>query len=96
MVGSREVLRSLPVVRVLVDENIPSVATSVHVRIPQAYTARCEATAHGMNRFASLVQHRLEHQVPFRAQLGGVVLVHFPELGAYVLRPPGPVPTPIF
>ena len=61
MVGPRKSLRSLVVVRVIVKENFPDVATSVHVPIPQAYTARCGTTAYGDYLFASLAKHRLEH-----------------------------------
>lgn len=80
LVGPCACLRSLPLVRVRVDENVPDVETSVHVPIPQACTARCETTAYGVNRLAPLVQHRMEHLVALRARLGRVVIVHLPEL----------------
>lgn len=39
--------------------------------MPQAvYTARCETTAYGVDRFVALVPHRHEHLVALRAQLG--------------------------
>lgn len=44
MVGPREPLRSPAVVRVLVEENAPDVATIVHVPILQAYTAKSSNT----------------------------------------------------
>ena len=62
-------------------ENSEGVATRVDIIMPHAYyTARCETTAFGLGQFVALLSHLLEHFVALRAQLGGVVLVHLPEL----------------
>ena len=94
LVSSRGLLGSLALVRGLVGENGEGVATSVGIPIPHAYTARCFATAYRVERFVVLVPHRLEHLVAPRAQLGGVVLVHLPELyTAYSSTVPCPNPS---
>ena len=62
--------------------------------MPHANTARCETTAHCVDRLDTLVPHRLEHLVAFRAQLGGVVSVHLSEL--CTLNPSCPVFIPTF
>ena len=83
LVDPRESLRSLAVVNVQVEENVPDVATSLHVPIPQLYTARCGTAAYGVDLFASLVKHRGEHLVTLGARLGELVLVHLLVLDAY-------------
>lgn len=96
MVGPREFLRSVAVVNVLAEANVPDVATSLHVPIPQLYTARCGTAAYGVNLFASLVKHRGEHLlVTLRAHLGELVLVHLPVHDVYTAAPPPPPPPPL-
>ena len=80
LVSSRELLGSLTLVRVLANENSEDAATSVDIQILHACTARCFTTAYRVDRFVVLVPHRFGHLVAPRAQLGGLVLVHRPEL----------------
>ena len=79
---ARKVLEALTPVRVLVGENDKGAATGVDIPTSHAYTARCDTMVYGVDRFVALVPHQLEHVMTRRAQLGGVVLVHLPELYA--------------
>ena len=95
-VPARLLLGSLTLVQVLVDENGEDVATSVHIQMPHAYTACCETTADGVDRFVALVPHPLDHLVALRAQLRGVVLAHLPEFyNACSSTMPCPNPNPL-
>ena len=75
-----ELLGCLTPARLLVGKYGEDVARSVDIPMPQAHTARCEATAYSVDRFVALVPHRLEHLIALRPHLGRAVLVHLPEL----------------
>ena len=94
-----DLVGSLSLVRVLVDETVPDVATGVHVPIQQAhklYTAHCETTAYGVKRLALLARNRLEHLVEFRARLEGVDFAHLLELDPYSATKSHPNTSPLF